>query len=685
MNTAVQQKISVDQIEYFTSRGMNVLPVTREIGNIFDKRPVTYLLPLKSDELPTVTQFVKGDERGWAAFNTHRVSKQFANYWAGRCNALGVILGDISGRNIVLDVDAKNHPDENQLFADVADIMTDTFGDWSSFPLVKTPGGWHTYIKLSHDAAMLGSMKLAAFEKEKHFIEIKGQNSYVVSHVSPGYELLSGNFDDNNKQGISQAECDYLLNDLMNLGTYQDTYAATDNTSKSKPIAKWQEKDTPWDQYDQTDDFKEVLISIGWVENQSGSGKFRYWTRPGKDHGHSATWNSETRMFHVFSSNTGFPLSDKSYRPHQVLALLKFDGDFSASTSFLRSEGFGASWSTEQKEMITASFVAQHTTEDIKNAFSRSGLFHNDEIPKAIHSIEAKEEQKKSIYHDAPLEFTPLLDRLHPINFADEISTELKIETKKIQPKHRQQLILKYTIKALDHKDTGLMYNVDDKYFYIFCQFWQCIDQDLIRSLLSYAVEVCGINTLNHDHHFNDKLFKSLQIKLTTKIPEPDQTTRLAFTNGTLYVKDGVHSFVPEYHKVDYCFSQLPYEYDINAKAPQWIKFLNDVLPDPSVLRVYQEFVGYCLTKHIKLEKAAYIVGEGSNGKSVACDIITAALGKDNVSNMSMEALTRNNRADSMRLMIKNKLVNYSSENGVTLDTTMAKRLYSGEILWCGF
>lgn len=91
------------------------------------------------------------------------------------------------------------------------------------------------------------------------------------------------------------------------------------------------------------------------------------------------------------------------------------------------------------------------------------------------------------------------------------------------------------------------------------------------------------------------------------------------------------------------------------------------------------EFIGYVFIRHrtLKLEKFLILLGDGSNGKSVFFDIMSALLGNENVSNFSLQSLT--NETGYFRAMLTDKLVNYSPEISTQMNTTIFKQLVSGE------
>lgn len=105
----------------------------------------------------------------------------------------------------------------------------------------------------------------------------------------------------------------------------------------------------------------------------------------------------------------------------------------------------------------------------------------------------------------------------------------------------------------------------------------------------------------------------------------------LNLANGLLDVR--TRELLP--HKRDafisYC---LPYEYDPKARAPVWESFLEEVLvtetlePDPELILLLQEYLGYCLTTSTIFQKMLWAYGTGANGKSVVIGALRGLLGE---------------------------------------------------------
>ena len=104
---------------------------------------------------------------------------------------------------------------------------------------------------------------------------------------------------------------------------------------------------------------------------------------------------------------------------------------------------------------------------------------------------------------------------------------------------------------------------------------------------------------------------------------------------------------------------RLPVEYDPEAKAPRWEQFLNEVV-DKKYHTSIKRFVGYALYPDIlsNLKSVSVLLGEGSNGKSVFIRAIESIFGRENVSHVNLQDLSR--RFDKASL--EKKLLNIAGD-----------------------
>lgn len=93
-------------------------------------------------------------------------------------------------------------------------------------------------------------------------------------------------------------------------------------------------------------------------------------------------------------------------------------------------------------------------------------------------------------------------------------------------------------------------------------------------------------------------------------------------------------------HGPDYLsLNQIPLTYDPEASCPNIIRFLTSTI-EPEHLATVSKMLGYLLLRSARYQKAFMLTGEGSNGKSVFLGLLTAFLGKENVSGISLHELT---------------------------------------------
>lgn len=125
-------------------------------------------------------------------------------------------------------------------------------------------------------------------------------------------------------------------------------------------------------------------------------------------------------------------------------------------------------------------------------------------------------------------------------------------------------------------------------------------------------------------------------------------------------------------------FAQIPVEYNPDAECPIIDKFIRDVIPADSVNMIYELF-GLSLIP-LPFSVAFFFLGEGKNGKSTMIDLLTAFIGEDNVSNVTLQDLS-NNRFKLAQL--QHKLVNAYGDlpSSMLSETDVFKSLCTGDKL----
>ena len=128
---------------------------------------------------------------------------------------------------------------------------------------------------------------------------------------------------------------------------------------------------------------------------------------------------------------------------------------------------------------------------------------------------------------------------------------------------------------------------------------------------------------------------------------------------------------------------QINASYNPSAKCPTFKQFLSDVLvdksfrPDKELVRIIQEFAGYCFYIPCSFDKALMLYGEGSNGKNVLIYVLNS-LFKGFVSNVHFEEIGEDRFASAD---LAGKLLNVSGELSASakLRDGKVKAIISGE------
>jgi len=153
--------------------------------------------------------------------------------------------------------------------------------------------------------------------------------------------------------------------------------------------------------------------------------------------------------------------------------------------------------------------------------------------------------------------------------------------------------------------------------------------------------------------------------------------TALNVNNCVLvFGKDGIRT---EEHSPDNFFTyKQGFDYDPDAECSLFEKMLDEAFEEEATIDALQEYLGYIFMKKetLNLEKVAYLVGAGANGKSVLLDIITCLVNENNVSHVELKNFSKENNLVAM----KDKLLNIGSDGtNKGVDTDTLKKIASGE------
>lgn len=279
--------------------------------------------------------------------------------------------------------------------------------------------------------------------------------------------------------------------------------------------------------------------------------------------------------------------------------------------------------------------------------------------------------------------FQEILDHL-PKDF--DFAAEVNCAADEVTVTQKRIITIEQVLKTAIKRNVGLCRHQDFLYGYNGAS-WLLLDrEETIRFLVNAAAKLGVPKYKAKDYKFADELYRQFSRDAYLPAPETDPNTILInLQNYTFEIVAG-HRKTREFRRADFLKYQLPFEFNESADCPKWKKFLDEVLPEKdkngniidegkSKQKVLAEFFAYIFVRKPKLEKALILYGTGENGKSVVFDVVNALLGKENISNFSLESLGEN----YFRAMIANKLLNYASEISTRLQAEKFKQLTSGE------
>lgn len=299
-----------------------------------------------------------------------------------------------------------------------------------------------------------------------------------------------------------------------------------------------------------------------------------------------------------------------------------------------------------------------------------------DELLSSIHRVDFRD-----VVHPQAKKLKEKLAQLDPDSPEYE-STVKKLEKLKVSRSDKQVVVIREVVRAAKLNRWNICKNSLSTYIYNGA-YWTELDPDELKSFLGKAADRMSIREFEAEHFaFRDGLLK--QFDATQYLPPPVfdvGKVLINLKNGTFEVDPANGNKLREFRDSDFLTYQLPFDFDPDATAPLFQKYLDRVLPDKSSQAVLAEYIGYAFIRHsakkIKLEKVLMLYGSGANGKSVFFEVVNALLGKENVSSFSLESLCQ--IAGYRRAEIANKLINYSSEISGKIESEVFKQMASGE------
>ena len=208
---------------------------------------------------------------------------------------------------------------------------------------------------------------------------------------------------------------------------------------------------------------------------------------------------------------------------------------------------------------------------------------------------------------------------------------------------------------------------------------WKKLEKRAVKQIVQNIIvnEIDGVSK-----HIVDSVCDLLETEIYNKDQEfnvgNDECVNCQ--NGELFLIDGEWQLLPHERK-NYRTTQVPVVYAVNATAPRFLRFLDEVFAGDSdkedKIKALLEMMGYTLMAHCKYEKFIILVGIGANGKSVLLSVLESLIGKENISGVQPSTFDRSFH----RAHLHGKLANIVTEikQGEVIDDASLKGIVSGE------
>lgn len=292
----------------------------------------------------------------WQTYQHARPTREQVEGWAQAADGIGLICGAVSGNLEMTELEGAAVADGlhlvlRDMFHEAGVI--DLWAKLNTYVEMSPSGGLHWIYRV--DGPVPGNTKLARRRvdgKIQVLAETRGEGGWVVIAPSAGRTHPTGKawrlVPPSAPGGVPVLTVDEhqtlhrLAASLDELGAENVTNAAREMFAAPGSTFAEPGQVSPGDDFAAKTDWADILVPAGW-RLVFARGAVRYWRRPGKKVGISATTGyGDHDLLYVFTSSTEFD-PETSYSKLAAFALLNGYGrDYSGAARELRSRGFGS-------------------------------------------------------------------------------------------------------------------------------------------------------------------------------------------------------------------------------------------------------------------------------------------------------------------------------------------------------
>lgn len=570
----------------------------------------------------------KAPATNWKPYTQLRATTAQLQTWFDNwtTQGIGIITGAISRNLELLEFEGRvmNRLPEVLELLDGAELLAlyqRILGGWAE----QSPsGGLHLFYKIT-DSEVPGNTKIATrpsnneelaanpTQKWQTLVETRGEGGFVVLAPSAGtvhptglpWVRLTGG--PTTVASISRAERDALHQTLAAiLDETPEPAAHTSNELAPIWSTKVEESDEdlkPGDDFEARTDWAEILE--GWtLVGQRGT--TRYWRRPGKQIGLSATTGhaQDRDRLYVFSSSTEFT-PEVPYTKFGAYALLKHGGDHSAAARELASSGYG-----------------HRAPRALTPPNGRDITASAENIPANIPTPTGETTPNGRAGGRAP--------ETSPTSIPETVATTLGDDTDYTDTGNARLAATEYSNTLKYVPDAGKWVHWTGSRWA-----WQPDDAEAIQAALDIAERLPDTTKAEHAHRLKSLSARSLanartilQTMPQMRVPADQfdhQPYELNTPDGIINLRTGeqIGPLPTHYHSM-----QTRTHLDTNQATPLWSAFLEQTFEgDQAMITYVQRLTGLSAIGEVLENILPFLRGGGGNGKGVFLETIKGVLG----------------------------------------------------------
>ena len=527
--------------------------------------------------VPIRTNGSKRPTVAWKEFQTRLMTNEELYKNFSSHVGVAVIGGEVSGGLEAIDID------ESSLVQPMLDMISTVQKSLENqLPVVRTPsGGAHIYYRCSE---ISGNQKLAM-----RWVGM-GQETLIETRGEGGYLLTVGCPEECHEQGEYVHYCGPPLTEVPEITPEQRKillnaarmFSEVDEAAAKKFNAEpgdttFVDGMTPGTDYNGRADISTILEPHGWKKMPEG-----FWSRPGRDGGHSAHEvfsQAGNKMLRVFSTNAHPLRSEETYSLFGLYAALNHDGDYSAAARDLVNQGFGEKKTLDRGQVLEV---------PVCNKYDLRGQPGRTDEANAWRFVQVVKEHHRYV------------------------------------PGWKKWIFYQDGRWDIDHAECRIMNRTGEVGFGLFEQLRELekeVDDKEFMRILAYARKSMDARGMDSMIRYGRK-DSEVQIEHTELNPDP---WLFNCRNGTIDVRTGEFR---EHRAEDLIMHMAQVRYDPDAKSPVFDTFIRDVMNgDEEMVEYLQVLFGYCLNGTSQEHVMPIFYGDGRNGKSTLLEAIMHLMG----------------------------------------------------------